>query len=497
MSSVSTSPLFQLHQLGLSYRAKPVLRGINWRWEFGEHWAILGPNGAGKTALASVLASEEQRFSGLFERGACLQQQGVAYVCFERGRRLCERDRKLDCAEFESTAIDVGTRVRDLFPADTPQIDCEHVVSLLGLDAILDRGLRFISTGEMRKALLASALLMKPALMILDSPLDGLDRAMQAQLGEALDAIIAQSTATLVLCRNAEDIPKACNRVLLLDRGRVKATGARDEVLMSAECEALMTPPDIELNIVQSPARTRDFGDVTLDLRNVTVTFGDLCVFRDLNWTLRRDQNCLISGPNGCGKSTLLNLITGDNHKAYGQDVTLFGRRRGSGESVWDIKAQFGRVDAAMQFAIPPGTSVLHAVISGFYDSLGLYDRPSDQQRGQALQWLRTLDLAKLHAEDFHALSFGMQRLVLLARAMVKAPAILLMDEATLSLDTSHRRLMLDALDHVIKHSSSQLLFVSHSAGEIPQCINQTLSFTPMEDGSTVSVCDAPPPANY
>ncbi len=185
---------------------------------------------------------------------------------------------------------------------------------------------------------------------------------------------------------------------------------------------------------------------------------------------------------------TLLDLLTGDNHKAYGQEVYLFGRRRGSGESVWDIKRSFGRVDARMQFAVPQGSSVMDVVLSGHFDSIGLHDRPTDRQRDRARIWLDALDLASLGSIEFHTLSFGLQRLVLLARAMVKAPRILLLDEATLSLDTGHRRLLLDAIDHVIRSSPCQLLFVSHTAGEVPACINQKLSFEPDPGGSRIRV---------
>lgn len=496
MVATSPDPLFTMHHLGLSYRARPVLRAIQWQWLPGEHWAVLGPNGAGKTALARVLSGEEQHFSGSLDRGPMLTAGGVAYVCFERARTLCERDRKLDCSEFESSASDAGTRVRELVSGDADGAEIARVVQLLKLAPILDRGLRYVSTGEMRKALLANALLSEPALMILDSPLDGLDRAMQTQLGTALESIIPTSTATLVLCRNEADIPTACTHVLLLDRGRVISAGPRDAVLASEQCRRVMAEPRIALQApagVGSDSRTcGDAAEPTLALHDVSVSYGDHCVFRHLNWTLRADQHCLISGPNGCGKSTLLDLLTGDNHKAYGQDISLFGRRRGSGESVWDIKAHFGRVDARMQFAIPTGSSVLSTVVSGFYDSLGLFDTPTDRQRGAALAWLSALDLTPLRDEEFQALSFGLQRLVLLARAMVKEPAILLMDEATLSLDAGHRRLMLEALDHVIAVSDSQLLFVSHSAGDQPRCINQTLEFLPAEDGSQVLVRDLP-----
>ncbi|WP_439100859.1 ATP-binding cassette domain-containing protein [Congregibacter sp.] len=485
--------LFSLENLALSYRAKPALQGISWRWVPGEHWAILGANGAGKTTLATVIAGEQTRFAGTFHRSAALRDGGTAYVCFERGRRLCERDQKLDCAEFETDARDIGTRVIDLLPTEGwSKTDSDALIELLGIGDILDRGLRYISTGQMRKALLASALFSKPALLILDSPLDGLDVATQERLREALDSIMAQTPAVLTLCRSAEEIPDACNKLMLLEGGRITAMGDPQTVLESPEGIRLLEPSALEFSalpgekLTGAPARS----EPTIELQDVAVSFGDLCVFRDLTWRMAPQQHTVIVGPNGCGKSTLLDLLTGDNHKAYGQNVSLFGRRRGSGESVWDIKARFGRVDARMQFAVPNGSSVESVVLSGFFDSVGLRDRPSDQQRSGARDWLVALGLSAHKESEFHTLSFGLQRLVLLARAMVKEPEILLLDEATLSLDPRHRKMLLEAVDHVIDQGRCQLLFVSHTVGELPRCINQVLHFEPREDGSRVQVSE-------
>lgn len=490
MTDTYHQPLFDLQHLGLSYRAKPVLRGINWTWTSGEHWAVLGPNGSGKTALATVLCGEQTHYSGHYKRSPRLNK-GVAYVCFERGRKLFERDQKLDCGEFESSGIDTGTRVRDLLQGATEdQKHIEELIQLLELEAILERGLRYISTGEMRKTLLATALLSKPELLILDSPLDGLDVAMQQRLRQVLDRVIARSPGVLLLCRSPEEVPAACSHLMLLDRGRIVAAGEAATVRQLPELRQILDAPSVIFgaSATEPAAAAEKPSQPTLELRDVSVSFGDLCVFKDLHWTLQADQHCLIAGPNGSGKSTLLDLLTGDNHKAYGQDVRLFGQRRGQGESIWDIKARFGRVDARMQFAVPSGSAVLAVVISGFYDSLGLRDRPSDRQRSASRRWLRLLGLEQWEKDEFHTLSFGMQRLVLLARAMVREPAILLLDEATLSLDKAHRRLLLAAVDHVVEAGRCQLLFVSHTAGEVPRCINQRLLFTPCQDGSRVDI---------
>jgi len=205
-----------------------------------------------------------------------------------------------------------------------------------------------------------------------------------------------------------------------------------------------------------------------------------------VEWTLLPGQHCCISGPNGCGKTTLLSLINGDNHKAYGQDITLFGQRRGSGESVWDIKQKFGLVDTGLHLNFARGMRVIEVVVSGFFDSVGLYDDWGDQQRQTASDWLAALGLGNVEASAFDSLSFGLQRMVLLARAMVKSPAILILDEPCLGLDGPHRRTVLDAIDHIAGNSDTQILYVSHSPGEMPRCINQQLKFLPGSDGFTL-----------
>lgn len=482
-----TPKFLQLSNTSYAYRALPVLTDIDWLWLPGQQWACLGPNGAGKTTLAKILGRQLLPGNGELYKGAVLTRGATAYVCFEQQKALCDLDRQHDDSEFRADASDPGTTVAQaICRSGSPHPDLQEWSERLGLGHILERGIRFISTGEMRKTLLLQAILAEPSLLILDSPLDGLDRTAQREMNTIIEHLLTTELRVLLLSRRAQDIPAGISHVLVLKQGRIMLQGERTSVLADSRVQALMNPPLPELGTLPPPA-PRDYAITAdqplLQLRKVCVSYANVQVLENVDWTLHAGQHCSISGPNGCGKTTLLSLINGDNHKAYGQDITLFSRRRGSGESIWDIKQKFGLLNTQLHLNHVRGMKVLEVLVSGFFDTVGLYDNWGDYQRQIASQWLLALGMQELAKTSFDTLSFGMQRMVLLARAMVKSPVILILDEPCLGLDGHHTEIILRAIDHIAAQTDTQILFVSHSAGEVPACINQWLEFVPAANG--------------
>jgi molybdate transport system ATP-binding protein len=202
------------------------------------------------------------------------------------------------------------------------------------------------------------------------------------------------------------------------------------------------------------------------------------------------DENWMISGANGSGKTTLLNLITGDNTQAYRNGIVLFGQQKGSGESIWDIKRRIGHISTAFQRNYRVGGRVINVVLSGFYDSIGLYATPTRKQQQQAQRWLQLIKLEHKAGAPFQRLSFGEQRLVLLARAMIKTPELLILDEPCQGLDEDNRRAILQAIDQIGTRRLSQILYVTHHPEDELSCINRHLKLMPCQTGGSKAVVE-------
>jgi len=234
-------------------------------------------------------------------------------------------------------------------------------------------------------------------------------------------------------------------------------------------------------NAPQKTAAIRS--EVLVSMVDVTVKYENTIILDGLNWTMKSGENWVILGPNGCGKTTLLNLVTGDNPQAYANKIYLFGRRRGSGESIWDIKRRTGIVSSEFHIRYRKPIAAFEVVLSGFFDSVGLYRNASTEQRESAAHWLEVLGVADKSERIFSQLSYGEQRMLLLARSLVKMPRILILDEPYQGLDRINRARIIDAIDVIGSHSETNFIYVTHYPDEIPSCMTRMLRFEELPEG--------------
>ncbi len=463
----------------------------------GQHWCLFGPNGAGKTLLANLIADkrvESRNYVRYIDQFDVLRD--VHIVSFEEQQRLWQRDNRFDISEYSENAQDRGTVVEQLIQSvriaeEQDKSLLDELIEQLDLRVVLNKGIRFLSSGQIRKVLIARALyadsVSMPKLLILDDPLESIDKDSQQRITRCIEQFLGNSCSSLQLCRRQQDILPIATHMALMAELELNEQGPVDQVIGGAAFKRLVERKPVVLKSI--PARMNEHQDSIdyvgplIKLDNVRASYGELLVLDNIQWTMEQDQHVLIEGPNGCGKSTLLSLIDGENHKGYGQDVFLFGRRKGSGETVWDIKARFGVVSNELHNKYVKGWKVLDVVVSGFFDSVGLYDDSGAAEWELARQWLDTLGIENLEKHYYHEVSFGQQRLVLLARAMVKHPRVLILDEPCVGLDDYHRQLILQTLDVIADQANTNIVYVSHVVGEQPGCINQKLSFIESENG--------------
>jgi molybdate transport system ATP-binding protein len=361
----------------------------------------------------------------------------------------------------------------------------ERLVRELGLADLLRRPVHLLSHGESRKVFLARLLLRSPRLLLLDDPFVGLDTRTRVALGQALEGILRDGNPQLIFFTSRpEEIPAGIDHVAVLENCRLVAAGLR----VSAPIPVEGTEPWMERDAHARDAFTRAAAhyeetlnralgpapDEVIRMRGVTVRYGDTTALDGVDWTMRAGERWALLGPNGAGKTTLLSLVLGDHPQAYANDVWLFGRRRGSGESIWEIKARVGWVSPELQIHFPRAMNCLDVACSGYFDSIGLFRRPTEEQVERARGWLLALEAPPAPA-PFNELSAGQQRLVLLARALVKHPPLLVLDEALQGLDSVYRRRFVSLIDELCHHSSLSLIYVSHYADEIPACVTRKI----------------------
>ncbi len=384
---------------------------------------------------------------------------------FQALQELFEEELRNDDTDFLDR-VDPGTTVAEYLGFEESM---RPLLTAFALEECLDTGIRQLSSGQCRKLMILNEALYGGRSLILQNPYDGLDRQSCAELNRLLKQLAAGGVQVILLVNSRDDIPVWVPYLGGFAEGRLKYFGPRVEVLPLLEAEVADTkqrrkPIRLEADRRQTPPSPEK--KELIHLRNGFAGYGGNILFRGLNLDIFVGDHTLIYGPNGCGKSTLLDIFTGDNSKCYVNDLRMFGKRRGEGESIWQIKEKIGLVSPALHRNYRVPGLALEVVLSGFFDSIGLYDRVSGPQIREGKELLDRLGLAALTGRSFRGLDFADQRLVLIARALIKRPLLLILDEPTHGLDDGNRLRILDLLGDIAEKRLSTILYVSHRPDE-------------------------------
>lgn len=316
------------------------------------------------------------------------------------------------------------------------------------------QALKTMSSGEQKKALLFHILDQKPDYILLDNPFDNLDISFQNDLKTLL---LEKASGTLLIqlaSRKSDMLPNIRNFAKVID-GQLRVL---TENIQGEDKEATIFLGSIPPAIEPIPFN----GETLITFEKVSVSYGEKHVLKDIDWEVKTGEFWQLIGNNGTGKTTILSMITGDNPKAFGQEIYLFGNKKGSGESVWDIKEKIGYFSPAMTDSFSGRHSVENMLISGLLDSIGLYIKPTETQKRICKEWLLLLGLWERRNVQFNDLSLGDQRLVMTVRAMVKHPPLLILDEPTSGMDDASASILVQLVNKIAQETQTTILFVSH-----------------------------------
>ena len=469
-----TSPFLTLEGISVRIGDALLLDRLDWTIHRGEQWAVTGASGSGKTLLAHVLLGRQfatGHISGPSQRRIAIVEQqhrfrnnaGSTELYYQQRFNASDADQTITVAQELTEAGWTGQP----FPA------------ALHIPALLNKPLIQLSNGENKRVQLAIALLEGPELLVLDQPFLGLDAEGRATLHIIIDGLAARGIQ-LILITGPHELPDSITHVARLDRGRWVSRGPKSD-FHPADRQAITVSldPDILDELRSTPQQDEGFV-FAVRMVNATVRYGENTILRNIDWELRRGQRWNVSGPNGAGKSTLLSLITADNPQAYANEIWLFDRRRGTGETIWEIKKKIGFVSPELHLYFDTSATAFEVVASGLFETIGLFRVLSAEQEELVGHWLRLLSLHDLRMRRLAQLSAGQQRRILLARALIKNPPLLILDEPCQGLDEEQTAWFRALVDAICASFDTTLIYVSHYRQELPSCIDRYLR---LEDG--------------
>lgn len=448
---------------------------VNFRMERGEQIALVGPNGGGKSRLVDILTGrwpllmDEVKYD-FTPSDSDLVCDNIKYISFRDSYGDADGNFYYQ-QRWNSQDVETVPLVQDLIP-DAPDEEWKKALfDIFSIRPMLDKYIVMLSSGELRKFQLTKALLGRPKVLILDNPFIGLDATTRDLLKELLQTLIVKTHLQVILMLSREEeIPHFITHVVRVED---LLCFAKQEYSCSAYCRR---EEDGLLGTLSEKSRKHEAdAPEIIRMNRVSIRYGERTILKDLDWVVHQGEKWALTGDNGSGKSTLLSLICADNPQSYACDIALFGRKRGTGESIWEIKKHIGYVSPEMHRAYLKNLPSIDIVASGLHDSVGLYVRPRPEDKEVCERWMDTFGIGALKDRSFLQLSSGEQRLVLLARAFVKEPDLLILDEPLHGLDMHNRMKVKQIIGDYCNRPGKTMIMVSHYQEEFPECITHTL----------------------
>jgi len=482
---MNPSPLISLREATIAVGPKVLFQDLTWQLYPSEHWVISGNCVVGKTVLAEFLAYKHRLVSGsrtyALVPGLDLTAQlaqGLRMISFTDTSDLFLNHRGVHYYQQRFNAFDAEGHLtmREYLEAEgKPVSQGDTFLRDMGIAHLLDTERIKLSSGQTRKMLLAKALISQPKVLILDNAYIGLDTESRKVLNDSLDQLVATQGISLILAGHPQELPACITH-------RLHIHPDRKVEILPGSAPLPPTPPPAPRSHLLEQIRSYfaeklpppSFTEV-IRMEALSIQYGDKKILGELNWLVLPGEKWAVYGPNGSGKSTLLSLIYADNPQAYAKPLSLFGKKRGSGESIWELKARMGFTSPELHSFFRDNPTAETLVLTGLTDTFQLRRNPTSAEKHLLNLLFAYFDLTEARTTPFRQLSTGTQRLLLFLRALIKVPPVLLLDEPFQGMDSSLVASCKTLLDGVLQKKQT-LIFISHYPKEWPRCVEQVLA---------------------
>lgn len=434
---------------------------------------VIGPNGSGKTTFGRIVEKGWNIMTNSITTDG--PRPEIKFIEFSDIHSLSGCKAEYYQQRHEATMNDEVPTVAEVMGPDADTPLWERMCARLRLGDVKWKKVNYLSSGELRKLLLINMLLRKPDMLIIDNPYIGLDAASRGLFDEALEEIAASGTSVMLLLCNPGEIPACADTVIPMKALTVgEPVDCRGNAAACRESMMRLMDYAVDLERVPKSPRISPAHEVTLEMKECSVACGGRKIIDRESWRVERGECWALAGPNGSGKSVLLSLVYADNPQAYSNDITIFDRRRGTGESIWDIKDRIGYVSPEMHLYFRSAGTVREVVAQGLRSAAGNFGSVSRAASEEAMAWLTLFHLEHLAERRYNTLSTGEQRLVLIARTLIKHPDLLIMDEPLHGLDAARKRSVKAVINAIVRRDAPTLIYVTHFLPEVPECVTRT-----------------------
>ncbi|MEO5911088.1 MAG: ATP-binding cassette domain-containing protein [Pelobium sp.] len=467
-------PIIHIQNLNLKYQSKLVFDDLSWTIQKGEQWVLCGSSGSGKTTLAKAIAGVLD-FSGSIDINFNTDGNLPAKVLFVESWYQFKNVEGVANFYYQQRYTSQQAKETLTVKAELAHYgkennlafaDVEPILNALGFASLQQSQLIELSSGEHKKLQLVKALWLNPQLLIIDQPYTGLDSNSRQNLNLLLEQACTDGIQ-LILISNDDELPACINRFAAINDGKLLELNAQINSSVLPEQTIREIPDFLKSSPIYQSQQIAKMVDVN-------ISYGEKKVLKNINWEVNAGEKWLLQGPNGSGKSTLLSLINGDHPQSYANELYLFGNPRGSGESVWDIKQHIGLISPEFHWYFDSASTVWQSVASGFYDSVGLFQELPYTKSTQVDQLIAYFGLTEIKNDLLSSLSLGKQRLVLLARTIIKNPELLILDEPCQGLDKQQTANFNQLVDELCNNGMT-VIYVGHFESQLPNCLNKRI----------------------